>query len=143
MSKVKMPLRIFPMEVVSTKGAGRFQVMVEMDAEKILGSYGPREHDACMMVKLPNDGHLNWVFKQMGVPYALCPLPGTDAFTAATKKQKADTSRRVVAKKVMVIPAKATPVKAAPTKKISVLKVIQPKAKLRPRGMYEIELVLA
>jgi hypothetical protein len=87
-SKVKMPLPIFPVEAVSTEDANCFLATVKTDAEKILGSYGPREHDVCMIAKLPNGGCLNRVFEQMGVPYAPHPLTGTEAFTTATKEVK-------------------------------------------------------
>jgi hypothetical protein len=43
-----------------------------------------------MTAKLPNGGNLNRVFEPMSVPYALCPLPSTEAFQAATKKRKAE-----------------------------------------------------
>jgi hypothetical protein len=46
-------------------------------------------------------------------------------------------------KKAKFAPVKATQVKAAPMKKISVVKVIRLKPKLRPRGMSKIELALA
>jgi hypothetical protein len=59
MSKVVVPLPIFPMEPVSMNTANCFLVKVETDAERILGSYRPKEHDACMVAKLPNSGHLN------------------------------------------------------------------------------------
>jgi hypothetical protein len=38
-------------------------------------------------------------------------------------------------------PGKVDPVKAAPPKNISVIKVIRPKAKPRPKGMSEIEMI--
>jgi hypothetical protein len=120
-----------------------FLVKVEIDVEKILGSYRAKEHDACEMVKLSNGSCLNRVFEHMGVPYAPHPLLGTDAFTVATKKQKVNVSRKTVMKKGEVSPVKVTLVKVAPTKKISVMKVIRPKQKLRPRGTSKIELALA
>jgi hypothetical protein len=66
-------------EPVSAEDAGRFLAKVETNVEMILGSYGPKEHDALMTAKLPNGGRLNWVFEQMGVPYAPRPLPGIEA----------------------------------------------------------------
>jgi hypothetical protein len=38
---------------------------VETEAEKILGSFGPKEYGALTIVKLSNGGHLNHVFEQM------------------------------------------------------------------------------
>jgi hypothetical protein len=92
-SKVKTPLPLFPVEAVSVEDAGCFLTKVETDTKNILGSYGPREHDAVMTAILLNSGHLNQVFEQMGVPYAPCPLLGTEAFQAATKKRKAEVSK--------------------------------------------------
>jgi hypothetical protein len=71
-----------------------------MDAEKILGSYGPKEHEACMVTKLPNGGRISRVLEQIGVSYAPRPLLSIEAFTAATRKRKADMSKKTVAKKV-------------------------------------------
>jgi hypothetical protein len=142
-SKEETHLPIFPVEAVSVEGVDRFLAMVEMDTKKMLGSYGPREHDAYMMAKLLNGGHLNQIFEQMGVPYAPCPLSGTDAFAVAKKKRKVDTSKKTVAKKVKLALEKVAPVKAAPTKKISIVRVIRPKAKPMPRGTSKVELVLA
>jgi hypothetical protein len=75
--KVETPLPLFPVEPVSTEDAGHFLAKVETDAEKILGSFGPKGHDVLMTVKLLNDGCLNRVFEKMGLPYALHPLSGT------------------------------------------------------------------
>jgi hypothetical protein len=68
--------------------------------------------------------------------------PGTEAFTVATKKQKADESKKTIAKKMKVAQAKVALVKMAPLKKISIVKVIRPKAKPGPRDMSEIEFTL-
>jgi hypothetical protein len=123
-SRVETPLPIFPMETILVEGASHFLEMMETNAEKVLGSYGPREHDACMVMKLSNDGHLNRVFEQMGIPYGPRPLPGTDAFVAATKNRKANVSKKTVMKKAKVVLVKAVPVKVAPSNKLSVVKVI-------------------
>jgi hypothetical protein len=58
-SKVKVPLPIFPIKMISADSVDRFLVKVETDVERILGSYGPKERDACMTVKLSNGGCLN------------------------------------------------------------------------------------
>jgi hypothetical protein len=76
-SKVKTPLAFFLVEPVSAEDAGCFQAKVETDADRILGSFRPKEHDALMMAKLPNDDRLNQVFEKMGIPYALHPMSGT------------------------------------------------------------------
>jgi hypothetical protein len=69
-SKVETPLLVFPVEPVLAEDVGRFLVKVESDIERILGSFSPNEYDALVMVKLLNNGHLNWVFEQMGIPDA-------------------------------------------------------------------------
>jgi hypothetical protein len=78
----------------------------------------------------------------MGFPYALRPLPGTEASQAVTRKCKVDVSKKTTAKKTKVAQSgKAAPVKM--TSKKIVVKVIRPKAKPRSTGMSEIELILA
>jgi hypothetical protein len=73
-SKVETALPIFPVEAVSAGSANHFLAKVKSDADKFLGSYGPREYYVCMLAKLPNSGRLNRVFEQMGVPYAAAPV---------------------------------------------------------------------
>jgi hypothetical protein len=80
MSKVETSLSLFPVDAISAEGASHFLAKVETDAKRILGNYGPKEHDVLIMAKLPNGDCLNWVFEQIGVPYAPRPLPGTEAF---------------------------------------------------------------
>jgi hypothetical protein len=62
-SKVVVSLPIFPVTPVATESANHFLAKVEMDAEKIVKSYGPKEHEACILAKLPNGGQLNQVFE--------------------------------------------------------------------------------
>jgi hypothetical protein len=142
MSKVKAPLPLFVMEVVSAEDAGCFLVKVETDIERILGNYGLKEHDVLMTVKLSNGGRLNRVFEQMGVPYAPRSLPGTEAFQVAMKKQKAEMSKKPSVKKAKVAQGKAAPTMVAPLKNISMVKVIRPKANPGLGGTSEIELIL-
>jgi hypothetical protein len=87
-SKVETPLPVFPMEAVSTEVVDRFLATVETNAEKILGSYGPREHEACMIAKLLNNGCLNWVFEQMGGPLCSASTLGYRSFHDGYKKAK-------------------------------------------------------
>jgi hypothetical protein len=73
MSKVEVPLPVFlvsKVNVVDGTSADRFLVKVETNAERILGSYKPMEHDACMATNVPNGSRLIRVFEQMGVPCA-------------------------------------------------------------------------
>jgi hypothetical protein len=104
MSKVLVPLP------VSVENAHHFVVKVETDAEWILGSYGPKEHDVCITTKLSNGGHLNRVFEQVGVANAPRSMPITIAFPVAMRKWKADTFGKG---------------KVAPVKKVGVVKTIQ------------------
>jgi hypothetical protein len=133
MSKVVVPFPIFPVESLSTENTHHFLAKVETDAEPILGSYGPKEHDVCIVMKLLNGGHLNRVFKKMGVAYAPHLMSGIDAFAAAMRKWKADTSEKMAAKKA----------KVARVKKVGVIKIVQPKPRPGPRGTSEKELALA
>jgi hypothetical protein len=93
-SEVETPLPVFPMDVIYAGASARFLAKVQTDAEKSLGSYGPKEQEACMVVKLSNGGRLNRVFEQMGVSYGPRPLPGSEAFRPASRKKKADLSKK-------------------------------------------------
>jgi hypothetical protein len=139
---METPLPVFPVKPVLVKDVGRFLVKVKMDAKRILGSFGPKEYDAFVTVKLPNIGHLNRVFEQMGVPYAPHPLPGTEASQVATRKCKADMSKKAGAKKLKVVQiGKATPIKMVV--KRSVVKVTPLKAMPCPKGTSRIDFILA
>jgi hypothetical protein len=78
-SKVETPLPLFTVWNVAAEYATCVLAEVEMEAEKVLGSFGPKEYDALCMVNIPNGGHLNRVLEQMGVSYASHPLPSSDA----------------------------------------------------------------
>jgi hypothetical protein len=86
MSKVETPLPLFVVRNIATKHTDRVLAKIEMEAEKVLGSLGPKEHDALRMVNILNAGHLNRVLEQMGVSHAPRPLPGPEASQAAIKK---------------------------------------------------------
>jgi hypothetical protein len=62
-SKVCTLLPVFLVEMVSMENARQVLAEVEMEAKKILGSFGPKEYDALTKVKLPNGGRLNRVFE--------------------------------------------------------------------------------
>jgi hypothetical protein len=104
---------------------------VEMDAERVVESYGRKENEAYILVMLPNGGRLNRVFEQMGVAYAPRLEPGTKAFTTATKKRKAGSCVKTVVKKARM----------APAKKVGMVKIIRPK--IGAKGTSERELALA
>jgi hypothetical protein len=98
-SKVETPLPVFLMEPVSVEVVGHFLVKVGTDAERILGSFGPKEYDVLVTVKPPNNGRLNRVFEQMGIPYGPHPLLGTEASQVETEKREADMSKKSTSKK--------------------------------------------
>jgi hypothetical protein len=86
----------------------------------------------------------------MGVSYAPCPIPGSDAPPqAAIRKQKSEVSKKPAAKRMKAGPSRAMPStmtpppsKPGPTKKISIIKIARSKAKPGPQGTLEIELAL-
>jgi hypothetical protein len=122
MSKVEASLLLFAVESVASEHADRALAEIEMETEKVLGSFGPKEHNALRMANIPNGGRLNWVLEQMGVSYAPHPLPGSKASQAAIKKRKAELSKKLVTKKAKAGLGRATPSKSRPNKKISILK---------------------
>jgi hypothetical protein len=102
--KVRTPLPVFLVETVSVENARRVLVEVEMEADKILGSFGPKEYDILTTAKLPNGGRLNCGFEQMGLAYAPCPLPDSKASQAVREKRKAEVSKKLATKKAKTSP---------------------------------------
>jgi hypothetical protein len=51
---------------VAAEDAARVLAEVETEAEKVLGSFRPKEYDALYMVNIPNGDCLNRVLEQMG-----------------------------------------------------------------------------
>jgi hypothetical protein len=64
-SKVWMPLPLFPIGVIPARDVSRVLAEVETEAERFLGSFGSKDYDALSSAKLPNGGCLNRVFEQM------------------------------------------------------------------------------
>jgi hypothetical protein len=87
-SKVHTPLPVFLIETVSTENASRVLAEVETEAERILGSFGPKEQDALTMARLPNHGRLNCVFEKMGLAYAPRRLPSSEASQTGRRQVK-------------------------------------------------------
>jgi hypothetical protein len=85
-SKVCTLLPVFSVEMVSAENASR--VLAEAETEAVLGSFGPKEYDALTTVKVPNGGHLNSVFEQIGLAYAPRPLPSSEASQVEREKRK-------------------------------------------------------
>jgi hypothetical protein len=103
-SNVHTLLLVFLVETASAKNAHHILAEVETEAEKVLGSFGPKEYDALTTTKLPNGGHLNCVFEQMGLAYAPHPLPSSDASHAVREKQKAEVPKKPTVKKAKTGP---------------------------------------
>jgi hypothetical protein len=136
-------LPLFLIETVSVDNSRCVLAEVQTEAKRILGSFELNEYDALKIVNLPNGGHLNHFFEQMGVAYAPRLLPRTKAFQAAREKRKAKVSKKPTAKRVKTASDWVTPSKTVPPKKIGIMKLVQPKAKLEPQGMSEMELAPA
>jgi hypothetical protein len=148
-SKVETCLPQFTMGTIAVEHADHFLVDVETDAERVLGSFGPREYDALTVANIPNSGHLNRVFEQIGVSYAPHPLPSSEASQVANEKRKAEVSKKPTAKKMKAGKGQAWSSKMVPplaktgsVKKVEMSETTWPKAKPRPRGTSEIELAL-
>jgi hypothetical protein len=96
--KVENPLLLFAMGTVVMEYASNVLAEVEMEAEKVLGSFGPREYDALVAVNIPNGGRLNRVFEQIGVSYAPRSLLGSEASQGAIKYRLLKRQRLAQAK---------------------------------------------
>jgi hypothetical protein len=57
--KVETPLPLFAVENVTTEHANRGLAEIEMEAERVLGSFGPKEYDALGLANILNGGRLN------------------------------------------------------------------------------------
>jgi hypothetical protein len=123
MLKVEASLPLFTMESVATEHTDRVLAEIETEAEKVLGSFGLKEHDALRIANILNINHLNPVLEHMGVSYAPRPLPGSKASQAAINKRKAEVSKKLAAKKVKVGPGRATPYELGLAKEISIMKI--------------------
>jgi hypothetical protein len=77
----------------------QFLVRVELDTEGVVGSYTRPEHDTCV-ASLRNEGRLNCVFELVGVAYRPRLVPGTEAFTEASRKRKMDVTGKTPVKRV-------------------------------------------
>jgi hypothetical protein len=58
-SKVETPLPLFVVGTVAAGHADQVLAEIETEAERVLGSFGPREYDALRMVNIPNSSRLN------------------------------------------------------------------------------------
>jgi hypothetical protein len=55
-------LPLFAVGTIAAEHGDHFLAEVETEAERVLGSFGPREYDALMVEKTPNGGRLNHIF---------------------------------------------------------------------------------
>jgi hypothetical protein len=67
--KVETPLPLFAMGTIVAEHVDRFLVEVETEAERVLGSFKPREYVALILANILNGGRLNRILAQMWVPY--------------------------------------------------------------------------
>jgi hypothetical protein len=93
MLKVETCLLLFAVGTIAVEHADHFLVEVGIDAERVLGSFWPREYDALAVVNILNSGRLNRVFEHMWVPYVPHPLPSSEASQVANKKRKTDVKK--------------------------------------------------
>jgi hypothetical protein len=99
LSKVEICLSLFAVVTIVAEHADHFLAEMEMYAERVLGSFRPREYNAVAVANILIGGHPNRVFEQMGVLYAPRPLTGSEASQAANNKRKAEVSKKSTAKK--------------------------------------------
>jgi hypothetical protein len=59
MSKVESPLLLFAMGAIAARLADQVLAEIEMEAERVVGSFGPREYDTLKMAIILNTGRLN------------------------------------------------------------------------------------
>jgi hypothetical protein len=57
--KVETALRLFAVGTIAAEHANRVLAKIETKAERVMGSFGPREYGALMAANIPNGGHLN------------------------------------------------------------------------------------
>jgi hypothetical protein len=105
-SKLTLPLPEFPVARLPREMADGFQMRVELAAVNVVGRYTRGEHDACIAVVL-NDGHLNRVFEQGGVPYGPCLVPDSEASKEVAKKRKSNAGAEPARIRTMVPSRKA------------------------------------
>jgi hypothetical protein len=61
--KEETPLQLFVVGNIVAEHADHVLAEVEMEAEKVLGSFGPKEYDALRMTNISNGSHLKWVLE--------------------------------------------------------------------------------
>jgi hypothetical protein len=97
-SWLKLPMPKFLAVRKDNEDHVQFLARVELDAEGVVCSYTHPEHDTCV-ASLCNGGRLNHVFELAGVAYMPRPVPGTYAFTEASKRRKMDAAGKTPVKR--------------------------------------------
>jgi hypothetical protein len=67
-SKLVVPMPLFPIARLPEETNDGFMARVELAAANVIGQYAHEEHDVCI-VAVPNEGQVNRVFEQVSVPY--------------------------------------------------------------------------
>jgi hypothetical protein len=67
-SKLVVPMLLFPIARLPEETNDGFMASVELAAANVIGRYAHEEHDVCI-VAVPNEGQVNRVFEQVSVPY--------------------------------------------------------------------------
>jgi hypothetical protein len=99
--KLTLPLLEFPVARLMGGTNDSFRVTVEVAAANVIGRYARGEHDTCIAV-VPNNGRLNRVFEQDGVPYQPHLVPSSEASKEAVKKRESDDGARPAVKRAKV-----------------------------------------
>jgi hypothetical protein len=110
--KLAVPLLEFPIARRPKETNDSFWVRVELATVNVVGQYAHREHKACVET-MSNEGWVNRVYEQAGVPYGPRLEPDSKACKEAAKKRKSDVGARPSGKRVKVFGQKAMPAKAS------------------------------
>jgi hypothetical protein len=105
-SKINLPMSEFPSARLPGEMNDHFRPRVELAAENVVLSYVREEHDVCITA-VPNEGRLNRVFEQAGVPYGPWLEPGSNASKEAAIKRRNDAGAGLAGKRVKVSGQKA------------------------------------
>jgi hypothetical protein len=87
-----------------------FRVRVELTSVNVVGRYARGGHDTCIAV-VSNNGRVNRVFEQAGVPDGPRLVPGSEASKGATKKRKSNAGAGPTGKRTKVSDRKVVPLK--------------------------------
>jgi hypothetical protein len=140
----EMPVSEFPIVRLPDEMNDGFRGRVEVDVVNVVGKYAREEHDTCIAV-FRNEGRVNRVFEQAGVPYEPRLEPKSEASKETALKHESDagagptekrakvSGRKTVPSKELVVPigVGAASSKAAPTKAATSTKLTHAKSTLK------------